>query len=46
MYTTNVIENFNRLFRKSTKMRSSFPTDMSLLKILYLVSKNLTEKWK
>ena len=46
MYTTNVIENLNRLFRKSTKTRSSFPTDMSLMKVLYLVTKNLTEKWK
>ena len=46
MYTTNVIENLNRLFRKSTKTRSSFPTDTSLMKILYLVTKNLTEKWK
>lgn len=46
MYTTNVIENLNRLFRKSTKTRSSFPTDTSLMKILYLITKNLTEKWK
>lgn len=46
MYTTNVIENLNRIFRKSTKTRSSFPTDMALMKILYLCTRNLTEKWK
>ena len=46
MYTTNVIENLNRIFRKVTKTRSSFPTDMALMKLLYLSTRNLTEKWK
>lgn len=46
MYTTNVIENLNRTYRKVTKTRSSFPSDMSLLKLLYLATTNLTEKWK
>lgn len=46
MYTTNVIENLNRIYRKVTKTRSSFPTDMSLMKLLYLSTINLTEKWK
>ena len=46
MYTTNVIENLNRIFRKATKTRNSFPTDMALMKILYLCTMNLTEKWK
>ena len=46
MYTTNVIENLNRIYRKATKTRSSFSTDMSLMKLLYLSTINLTEKWK
>ena len=46
MYTTNVIENLNRIYRKVTKTRSSFSTDMSLMKLLYLSTINLTEKWK
>lgn len=44
MYTTNVIENLNRIYRKVTKTRSSFSTDMSLMKLLYLSTINLTEK--
>ena len=46
MYTTNAIENLNRIYRKVTKTRSSFPTDMALMKLLYLSTINLTEKWK
>lgn len=46
MYTTNVIENLNRIYRKVTKTRSNFSTDMSLMKLLYLSTINLTEKWK
>lgn len=44
MYTTNTIESLNRQFRKYTKTKSVFPTDMSLLKCLYL-SKNISKKW-
>lgn len=46
MYTTNVIENINRQFRKVTKTKSVFPTDMSLLKQLYLVVVDLDKKWE
>lgn len=45
MYTTNTIESLNRQFRKYTKTKSVFPTDMSLLKCLYLSMKNITRKW-
>ena len=38
IYTTNAIEGFNRQLRKVTKSKSIFPTDDSLLKMLYLVS--------
>ena len=36
IYTTNTIEGFNRQLRKVTKSKAVFPTDDSLLKMLYL----------
>ncbi len=45
IYTTNHIENFNRAIRKVTKTKSSFPTEESLLKLLYLIVIDKTEKW-
>lgn len=45
MYTTNTIESLNRQFRKYTKTKSVFPTDMSLMKCLYLSTKNISKKW-
>ena len=45
IYTTNPIENFNRKIRKITKTKSSFPTDDSLFKILYLIVIDTSEKW-
>ena len=45
MYTTNTIESLNRQFRKYTKTKAVFPTDDSLIKCLYLATKNITKKW-
>ena len=45
IYTTNTIEGFNRQLRKVTKARSVFPTDDSLLKMLYLAMMDITKKW-
>ena len=45
IYTTNHIENFNRTIRKITKTKSSFPTDDSLFKLLYLIIMDNTKKW-
>ena len=45
IYTTNTIEGFNRQLRKVTKSKSVFPTDDSLLKILYLAMTDITKKW-
>lgn len=45
IYTTNHVENFNRAIRKVTKTKSSFPTDESLFKLLYLIVIDKTEKW-
>ena len=45
IYTTNTIEGFNRQLRKVTKSKSVFPTDDSLLKMLYLAMTDITKKW-
>ena len=45
MYTTNIIEGLNRQYRKVTKTKSVFPSDTSLEKMLYLASRNITQKW-
>ena len=45
IYTTNALENFNRQLRKVTKAKTVFPTDDSLLKILYLAMMDVTKKW-
>ena len=45
IYTTNTIEGYNRQLRKVTKTTSVFPTEDSLLKLLYLATKNITKKW-
>ena len=43
--TTDAIEGFNRQLRKVTKAKSVFPTDDSLLKMLYLAIMDITKKW-
>jgi len=45
IYTTNAIENFNRQLRKVTKTKSAFVSDDALMKQLYLVTIQITEKW-
>jgi len=45
IYTTNTVESFNRKLRKITKTKGSFPSDHSLLKLLYLITKDTTKKW-
>lgn len=45
IYTTNTIEGFNRQLRKVTKNKSVFPSDESLLKMLYLAMIDITKKW-
>lgn len=43
IYTTNAIEGFNRQLRKVTKNKGVFPTDDSLLKMLYLAMMDITK---
>ncbi|MFQ7233274.1 MAG: IS256 family transposase, partial [Enterococcus hulanensis] len=45
IYTTNLIEGFHRQLRKPTKSKSVFPSDESLIKMLYLVTMDVTKKW-
>ena len=45
IYTTNSIEGFNRQLRKVTKNKGVFPTDDSLIKMLYLAMMDITKKW-
>ena len=45
IYTTNAIESLNASLRKITKTRRSFPTDDSVMKILYLALHQISKKW-
>ena len=45
IYTTNTIEGFHRQLRNVTKAKLVFPTDDSLLKMLYLAMTEITKKW-
>ena len=45
IYTTNTIEGFHRQVRKVTKTKGAFPTDMALLKLIYLSHQNISKKW-
>jgi putative transposase len=45
IYTTNALEGFNRQLRKFTKIRTTFPTDDSLRKALYLATEQIMVKW-
>ena len=45
IYTTNALENFNRQLRKVTKTKTAFVSDDALLKQLYLVMIQVTNRW-
>lgn len=45
IYTTNMIESYHRQLRKVTKGKSIFPTDESLLKMLYLSTMDVLKRW-
>jgi len=46
IYTTNSVEGLHRQFRKVTKAKSSFPTDDSLKKMLYLATMDMKARSK
>ena len=45
MYTTNAIESLNSTYKRLNRNRKVFPTDMSLLKALYLSTMKAEKKW-
>jgi transposase-like protein len=45
IYTTNAIESLNSTYRRLNRGRSVFPTEMALLKALYLATLEATKKW-
>lgn len=45
IYTTNIIEGFHRQVRKVTKTKGAFTSDIALLKLLYLATMRMVEKW-
>jgi putative transposase len=46
LYTTNVIESLNFQLRKVLRPKGHFPTDDSVIKILYLAIQRAQVKWK
>lgn len=45
IYTTNTVEGYHRQLRKVTKTKGAFTNDMALLKLVYLASNRIEEKW-
>jgi putative transposase len=45
IYTTNIIEGYNRQLRKATKTKTMFPSDQSLQKMMFLVYLDISRKW-
>jgi transposase-like protein len=45
IYTTNIIEGYNRQLRKVSKNRGVFPSDMAVRKLLWLAHQDIAKKW-
>ena len=45
IYTTNTIEGYHRQIRKVTKTKGAFTSDMALIKLMYLATRNIEKKW-
>jgi len=45
IYTTNAVEGYHRQLRKVTKTKTSYPSDESLRKIIYLATMDITRTW-
>ena len=45
IYTINAIESLNSTYRQPNSQRSVFPSDMVLLKALYLATFEATKEW-
>lgn len=45
IYTTNAIESFNSVIRKSVKTRKVFPSDDAAMKVIFLAVESASKKW-
>lgn len=45
VYTTNTVEGFHRQIRCVTKSKGAFSSETALLKVLYLTTQRILEKW-
>ncbi len=45
IYTTNAIESCNRSLRKVLKTKGHFTNDESVMKLMYLAMRNISQKW-
>jgi transposase-like protein len=45
IYTTNIVEGYHRQLRKVTNIRSVFPSDKALVKLMYLATLDAQKKW-
>lgn len=45
IYTTNLVEGFNRQLRKTTKTKGAFTSEDALKKLLFLTLNRIVEKW-
>ena len=45
IYTTNIIENINRIIRKYTKTKTMLPNDQAVEKVVYLALMQVSKKW-
>jgi transposase-like protein len=45
IYTTNTIEGYHRQIRKVTKNKGVFTSDTALLKLVYLATERIQQKW-
>lgn len=45
IYTTNIVESLNSTLRKAVRNRGHFPTEDSLMKVLYLSIQQVSKKW-
>ena len=45
IYTTNTIEGMHRQIRKITKTKGAFSSEQALMKLLFLIIKDISKKW-
>jgi len=46
IYTTNAVESLHRGLRKNVRNRGHFPNDDAAIKLLCLVIRNVSAKWR